>query len=73
MFYLYLILTPVAKLSTTFTFLPTMQEHVYFPACKFKMYTISKKNPWPNFLSFAFLIFKIQLKYLFCKAVLVIT
>jgi hypothetical protein len=46
-----------------------MQEHVYFSAFKFKMCTIRKKNLWPNFLSFAFFIFKSQLKYLFCKAV----
>lgn len=74
MLHFYLILILVAKLSTTiFTFLPTMQEHVYFSAFNFKMYTIRKKNLWPNFLSFAFLIFKSQLKYLFCKAVLDIT
>ena len=61
------------KITTTFTFLPTMQERVYFSAFKFKMCTIRKKILWPNFLSFAFFIFKSQLKYLFCKAVLDIT
>ena len=32
------------KIITTFTFLPTMQEHVYFSAFKFKMYTIGRKT-----------------------------
>lgn len=50
MLHFYLILILVAKLSTTiFTFLPTMQEHVYFSAFNFKMYTIRKKNLWPIF------------------------
>lgn len=51
-----------AKLSTTtFTFLPTVYEHVYFSGCKFKTYNIKKKDLQPNSLSFAFLIFKHQL------------